>query len=521
MSDTPAGLTRRAVLKAGGASLLAASGLVLCQQPGARADVLPAQLHLQFGADAAQQMTVSWVTAGQVGRPRLRLGTPHSGPQHVVSAQSGAYRDSRSGRETVVHHVPLSGLRPDSRYVYEVLHDGGAPIGGSFRTAPVGRAPLRFTSFGDQGAGEGHLASSVWAEYLVDQVEAKDPLFHLLNGDLAYSNQAEDRAAAWDAFFANNSRSARHRPWMPSVGNHENELGNGELGFNAYRTCFRLPSNGSADYSGLWYAFKAGSVFVVSLDNNDACYQDGADLYLRGYSDGAQRAWVERTLHTAAADPDVDWIVVSMHQLALSAALANGSDLGVREAWLDLFDRYDVDLVLAGHDHAYERSHLVRGFEADSPTRRPAVASTDSTELDATKGTVHIVGTGGAPTIDGLYTFTKAGVPVHGVITGRGAVSMAMGDNGEHAALSLAGVLATGFTSDRIPEYATWSNVVDAESPGGFVCVDVDPGTRRSGTTSLTVTYYRAAPPHAGAPTAYDRFVLRRPRGVARQSPVS
>lgn len=443
---------RRSVLKAGGVSLLSATGLVLWRQPGARADVPPGQLHLQFGADAAREMTVSWVTAGQVARPRLRLGTPSSGPQHEVAADTRVYRDSRSGRETTAHHVRLFGLSPASGYVYEVLHDGAAPTGGTFRTAPAGRAPLRFTSFGDQGAGEGHLASSIWAEYLVGQVEAEEPLFHLLNGDLAYSNQAEDRAAAWDAFFANNSRSARHRPWMPSVGNHENELGNGELGFAAYRTRYALPSNGSRDFAGLWYAFKAGTVYVISLDNNDACHQDGADLYLRGYSGGAQRAWLERTLRDARSDPGVDWVVVSMHQLALSAALANGSDLGVREAWLDLFDRYDVDLVLAGHDHAYERSHLVRGFEADSPTRGPAVVSTEHSELDATQGTVHlVVGTGGAPTIDGLYAFTDAGVPLHGVITGRGAFSMAMGDNGEHASLGLAGVLAVGFTSDRIP----------------------------------------------------------------------
>ncbi len=507
-------LNRRSVLRAGGAALLSASGLMLWQQPGARADVPPGQLHLQFGADPARQMTVSWVTEGHVARPRVRLGRPSSGPQHEVAADTRVYRDSRSGRETVVHHARLSRLRPDSSYVYEVLHDGAAPTCGTFRTAPTGRAPLRFTSFGDQGAGEGHLASSIWAEYLVDQVEAQEPLFHLLNGDLAYSNQAEDRAAAWNAFFANNSRSARHRPWMPSVGNHENELGNGELGFAAYRTRYALPSNGSREYAGLWYAFKAGSVFVISLDNNDACYQDGADLYLRGYSDGAQRAWLARTLRDARADPDVDWVVVSMHQLALSAALANGSDLGVREAWLDLFDTYDVDLVLAGHDHAYERSHLVRGVDADSPTRRPAVVSTEHDVLDATAGTVHIVvGTGGAPTIDGLYTLTDAGVPLHGVITGRGAVSMAMGDNGEHASLGLAGVLAVGLTSDRIPEYATWSNVVDSESPAGFVSVDVDPGTRANGMTSMTVTYYRAAPSNTGTPAVYDRFVLRRPRG--------
>ena len=51
-----------------------------------------------------------------------------------------------------------------------------------------------------------------------------------------------------------------------------------------------------------------------------------------------------------------------MHQDALSSSkTGNGSDKGIREAWLPLFDRYGVDLVLCGHDHDYERSWPVRG----------------------------------------------------------------------------------------------------------------------------------------------------------------
>jgi hypothetical protein len=34
-----------------------------------------------------------------------------------------------------------------------------------------------------------------------------------------------------------------------------------------------------------------------------------------------------------------------MHQIACSSsATGNGSDLGIRQAWLPLFDRYQVDL---------------------------------------------------------------------------------------------------------------------------------------------------------------------------------
>ena len=69
-------------------------------------------------------------------------------------------------------------------------------------------------------------------------VERLQPLFHLFNGDLCYANLAEDRVRTWWDFWENNSRSARKRPWMPSPGNHENELGNGPIGYQAYQTYF-------------------------------------------------------------------------------------------------------------------------------------------------------------------------------------------------------------------------------------------------------------------------------------------
>jgi len=54
-----------------------------------------------------------------------------------------------------------------------------------------------------------------------------------------------------------------------------------------------------------------------------------------------------------------------MHQCAMSTSVpGNGSDLGIRQAWLPLFDKYEVDLVLSGHEHDYERSYPVRGYDA-------------------------------------------------------------------------------------------------------------------------------------------------------------
>ena len=77
-----------------------------------------------------------------------------------------------------------------------------------------------------------------------------------------------------------------------------------------------------------------------------------------------RRLWLERTLAQGRRDRSVDMIVVFMHQWAMSTPVpGNGSDLGIRRAWLPLFDRYQLDLVLSGHEHDYERSYPVRGYD--------------------------------------------------------------------------------------------------------------------------------------------------------------
>src|SRR6202040_3254932 len=177
----------------------------------------------------------------------------------------------------------------------------------------------------------------------------------------------------------------------------ENELGNGPIGYQAYQTYFSVPeSAGQTDVTrGLWYAFTAGAVRVISIANDDVAYQDGGNSYVRGYSEGAQKAWLEQELSAVHGDHDVDWIVVCMHQVAVSTAdKFNGADLGIREEWVPLFDKYGVDLVVCGHEHHYERSHPIRGRESNQ-TLTPIPAATATDVIDTSKGTVHMVIGGG------------------------------------------------------------------------------------------------------------------------------
>ena len=74
----------------------------------------------------------------------------------------------------------------------------------------------------------------------------------------------------------------------------------------------------------------------LSFANDDITYQDGGNSYVRGYSGGAQKRWLEAELARTRANRDIDWIVVVMHQVVISTAdhPGNGADLGIRQEWL-------------------------------------------------------------------------------------------------------------------------------------------------------------------------------------------
>lgn len=329
------------------------------------------QVHAQFGSDAARGAAFSWMTAGPVEAPFLQLG------QQRIAAETVQY----AGYPGYFHHVRVSDLLPATTYPYGVGH-GGVVVreGFSWTTGPLPGTPFTFTAFGDQGTDEPDPTNiqdvdprtlttlsagqpPFQASQNRDLAVSMAPAFHAIVGDTSYANGDQ---GIWDAWFRGIEKMATSAPWMPCIGNHEIEMAGGiggfgagdawgPLGYDAYRHRFALPSNGDPDWEGCWYRFRYGSVEFISIDNNDVNTEVTANV---GYSEGRQQAFVAEALRAADADPTVDFIIILMHQAAFSSGL-HGSDQGVRDAWFDLFATHHVDLVIQGHDHHYERSHLM------------------------------------------------------------------------------------------------------------------------------------------------------------------
>jgi hypothetical protein len=522
-------VSRRRFLTGTGAAGLAAAASPLVPSGRAHAatpDGTPEQIHLTWGRDPSRSVIVSWASAAQAVNPRLHLG-PHPGcGERIVRALQKTYTDGLNGQTVFTYHAHLEDLSPDTLYQYVLTADNDSnaaqPFTASFRTAPAGRAPFRWTSFGDLATPvTSWVLSYGQSAFAVQAVESFKPLFHLLNGDLCYANlNPHVQPAVWADFGNNNQASAAFRPWMPCPGNHEVEFNNGPQGFTSYLTRYSLPHNGT-EFPGRWYSFRVGTALFISLQADDVIYQDGAafvggpaalvpdattgnppiepgtSFYIRGWSGGAQTRWLERTLREASEDDDIDWIIVQMHQDALSSSkTGNGSDLGLRQEWLPLFDRYGVDLVLCGHDHDYERSFPVRGFNhsvgqdiatgntVDTMQPNPAADAQDADgSFDTSHGTIHLILGGGG---------TSAPLDVYGTDPGNGEpqAKLFTKPNRPIPSTTTAGAFVR-LPADAV-EDAIWSAQRDTGTGYGIAVFDLEPGDGHHDKTSITISYFHA-----------------------------
>jgi hypothetical protein len=112
-----------------------------------------------------------------------------------------------------------------------------------------------------------------------------------------------------------------------------------------------------------------------------------------------QYSFVLSDLRKAANNPDIKWIVVTMHHPIYSSpnecSLSDcQGDEELSELYHPLFDKYGVDIVLQAHARNYQRSFPLE-FNQESPSN-PIVTSTSKVEYKNPNGAIFaIVGTGG------------------------------------------------------------------------------------------------------------------------------
>ena len=93
-----------------------------------------------------------------------------------------------------------------------------------------------------------------------------------------------------------------------------------------------------------YYNFRRGDVEFFALDSN--------------YMDPEQLSWIEKAL----TDSDARWKICFFHHPLYSDGKAHGPDLDLRKQLEPIFVAHGVNVVLAGHEHCYERIQPQKGI---------------------------------------------------------------------------------------------------------------------------------------------------------------
>jgi hypothetical protein len=261
---------------------------------------------------------LGWVSGGVAGE-RVTVTSPQGA---ALAVAPGAIEPAslRATGEQQMWSV-LDSLQPGTTYCYQLGSDTASfHQRTGFKTAPAADStePVRFLAFGDSGGG----GSDQFA--LADQMMTVPYDLMIHTGDVAYDDGTIDQYE--DNVFGVYGDILRNIPFFPSAGNHDYKTMQGA----PFREVFNLPGGEK------WYSFDYGRVHFVALDTE---------------SDYAtQAAWLDKDL----AANQLPWKVVYMHRPPYSSG-EHGSDTALRKKLAPVFERHGVQLVLAGHDHNYER----------------------------------------------------------------------------------------------------------------------------------------------------------------------
>lgn len=202
---------------------------------------------------------------------------------------------------------------------------------------------LHIVAFGDFGTGDVHqkaVASAIALRNSKDHYDLGITMgdnFYLCGIHSVKDSKWKER---WEDLY-----TPLGVPFYAALGNHD--YGNppvicpghrgspdAEVAYTQHSSSWKMPAR--------YYTYKAGPVQFIAIDTE-------------GWSD-AQLAWIEKTLASSAADPEVKWrIVYGHHPIYTSGVHLNERRIGeLRLRLLPVLKAAHVDLYICGHDHDLE-----------------------------------------------------------------------------------------------------------------------------------------------------------------------
>lgn len=317
------------------------------------------------GPDPALRFTATPYLTPPGTRQQSLLWETNRAAKGVVEWGETTHFDHRLSFDTPdrLHKTALTGLKPNTAYFYRVraeTPDGARLDSGalSFRTMPGPDTPLVFAVTADTQERpfiNFRLSQAIWAQR---------PHFLVLAGDLIGGEEDERRWHWTDEYFVGMGPLAEHVPVLAARGNGDVDMVDAATDRRVFTHFDRY--HNQPDQGRGYYSWRIGDIEFFVLDGNLALRERQEPGFR-----GRQRAWLAEALKASTAR----WKIAVHHQPAYSSdeddygdsytGPTTGGDAEIRQDFVDLYERYGVDLVLSGHIHSYERAWpLTRGRPA-------------------------------------------------------------------------------------------------------------------------------------------------------------
>ncbi|KAJ6707922.1 PURPLE ACID PHOSPHATASE [Salix viminalis] len=307
----------------------------------------PQQVHITQGDHVGKGVIVSWVTADESGSDTVIYWSENSIQKKQAEGKTYTYKfyNYTSG---YIHHCIIRNLEFNTKYYY-VVGVGHTTRQFWFTTPPaVGPdVPYTFGLIGDLG--QSYDSNRTLTHYENNPTKGQAVLFV---GDLSYADTYPNHDnVRWDTWGRFVERSVAYQPWIWTAGNHEIDFAP-EIGetkpFKPYNHRYHIPYRASQSTAPLWYSIKRASAYIIVLSSYSAYGK---------YT--PQNQWLEEELPKVNRR-ETPWLIVLMHSPWYNSYdyhYMEGETMRVMyESW---FVKYKVDVVFAGHVHAYERSERI------------------------------------------------------------------------------------------------------------------------------------------------------------------
>ncbi len=307
-----------------------------------KASARPDRILLTLTKDPSSEMMITWRTDASVinGIAQIaKVEKQFDYHEKAINKTSITTKITSIEEEQVVyHHVKFDTLTPKTLYAYRVGNGMYWSEWIQFKTSEEKfEKPFQFLYLGDAQ----NDIFSLWSKAIRGAFKkAPDARFALHAGDLINHSQNNYE---WGEWFEASGFIPKMIPTIATLGNHEyvKDSTNHKVGIsNLWDPQFNFPDNGPK-------GFKDRTYYQDYLNSRMICLDSNKDIK-------KQTPWLEKVL----TEHKQQWTIVFFHHPVISAARGRANE-DILKYWKPLFDKYNVDLVLQGHDHVYGRGNKV------------------------------------------------------------------------------------------------------------------------------------------------------------------